>query len=266
MPTYNRAGTITYAIESILTQTFTDWELLIIDNESTDDTALIVKKYCEKDERIKYFNVPKSTLGGISEYLNFGIEKAAGKYIARLDDDDEWCNNEKLAKQTHFFDTYSDYVLTGSGAIMIDGNRKEIFRFFKRETDSEIRNNALMANPFWHNTVMFRKSAVDSVGGYGNFRFVEDWDLWLRMGKIGKFYNFKEHFSLYMNAGQNISVSNQKLAGKTILRLLKNYKDEYPNFYKAYCLNLMQLLFAYLPLFIRKRVQNFLFFIKRNYF
>jgi glycosyltransferase involved in cell wall biosynthesis len=266
MPTYNRAGTIAMAIESVLRQTFSEWELIIVDNGSTDNTEEIARKYCKQDERIKYFNVPKSTLGGITEYLNFGIKMATGKYIARLDDDDEWCNPEKLMKQVAFLNTNSDYVLIGSGAIMIDGNRKEMFRFFKRETDSEIRKNALMANPFWHNTVMFRKDAADSIGGYNNLRFVEDWDLWLRLGKLGKFYNFKEHFSLYMNAGQNISVSNQKLAARTILQLIGKYKNDYPNYTGAKVLNILQLIFAYFPSFIKKRIQNFLFFIKRNFF
>ena len=111
-----------------------------------------------------------------------------------------------------------------------------------------------------------QEEIAKKLGGYRYFRFVEDWDLWLRMGKKGKLYNFPEYFSLYLNAGQNLSISNQKLAGKTILGLLTIYKDKYPNFYKAYSLNSLQLLFAYLPLFIKNRVQNFLFFIKRNYF
>jgi len=266
MPTYNRALTIGMAIESILNQTYSDWELLVVDNGSTDNTAEIVAGFVGKDSRVKYYNVEKSKNPGIADYLNFGIEKALGQYIARLDDDDEWYDPDKLKKQVAFLENNSEYVLVGGGAIMIDGNRKELYRFFKREKDNKIRNNALYANPFCHNTVLFRKELARKLGGYRYFRFVEDWDLWLRMGKEGKLYNFQEYFSLYLNAGQNLSISNQKLAGKTILGLLKKYKGEYPNFYKAYCLNSLQLLFAYFPLYIKSRVQNFLFFIKRNYF
>jgi glycosyltransferase involved in cell wall biosynthesis len=266
MPTYNRASTIAMAIESILKQNYTDWELLVIDNGSTDNTREIVKSFEKKDSRVKYYNVEKSPNPGIADYLNFGIEKAQGQYIARLDDDDEWFDPDKLIKQVYFLDTHPEYLLTGGGAIMIDGNRKEMYRFLKRETDGKIRNNALYANPFCHNTVVFRKNIAIQLGGYNRLRFVEDWDLWLRIGKIGKLYNFQEYFSLYLNAGQNISISNQKLAGKTILGLLKKYKNEYPNFCKAYCLNFMQLVFAYIPSFIKRRVQNFLFFVKRNYF
>jgi len=265
MPTFNRANTLGMAIESVFRQSFKEWELIIVDNESTDNTYEVVKKYAENDKRIKYYYVKKSNNKGISDYLNYGISNAKGKYIARLDDDDEWYDIDKLKKQVDFFETHNEYVLVGGGAVMVNGDRKEIYKFYKRNKDSEIRNNALLANPFWHNTVMFRKKEVIEIGGYKNYRFVEDWDLWLRLGKIGKLYNFKEYFSLYMNAGQNISTSNQKLAAKTILKLIKKYKSQYPNYNKAYIINFMQYMFSFLPAFIKKRVQNFLFFIKRNY-
>ena len=265
MPTYNRAGTLGLAIESVLKQTFQNWELVIVDNESSDSTADVIKKYSEKDKRIKYYFVKKSNNKGISEYLNYGISIAKGTYIARLDDDDEWYDPNKLTKQVYFLEQNRDHVLVGGGAVMVDGERKEIYKFYKRNKDEEIRKHALLANPFWHNTVMFRKKVALDLGGYRSFRFVEDWDLWLRFGEIGKLYNFKEYFSLYMNAGQNLSVGNQKLAAKTILMLIKSYRTKYPNYRKAYIINFMQFLFSFLPLFIKKRVQNFLFFVKRNY-
>jgi glycosyltransferase involved in cell wall biosynthesis len=266
MPTYNRANMIGMAIDSVLKQTYKNWELLIIDNESTDNTKDIVEKFLASDKRIKYHNVKKNLIIGIASYLNYGIDISTGKYIARLDDDDEWCDPNKLEKQINFLEENKDYVIVGGGAIMVDGNRKEMFKFFKRETDSEIRNNALYANPFWHNTVLFRKDAAIKVGSYKQTRFVEDWDLWLKLGKVGKLYNFKEYFALYMNAGQNRSTENQKLTAKIILQYIKSYRDEYPNYKKALILNYMQLLFSYMPSFIKRRIQNFLFYIKRNYF
>lgn len=266
MPTFNRSATIGLAIESVLKQTYTNWELIIIDNESSDNTSIVVKKYAENDSRIKYHFVSKSKIPGITEYLNYGIQLSLGKYIARLDDDDEWCDSKKLEKQVKFLEQDFNFVLVGGGAIMVDGNRIPIYKFFKREYDYEIRNHALYANPFWHNTVMFRKDKAIEIDCYKNYKFVEDWDLWLRLGRLGKFYNFQEHFSLYMNAGQNISTSNQTLAAKTILKLITEYKSEYPNFYKAYLLNYFQFLFSLLPSTLKNKTQNFLFYIKRNYF
>lgn len=266
MPTYNRQESLKLAIDSVRSQNYQDWELLVIDNESTDNTKEVVEQFTNADNRIKYFSVRKSVKPGISNYLNYGMKEANGKYIARLDDDDEWYDPFKLDKQVRFLEQNKDYVIVGGGAIMVDQNRKEIYRFLKREKDSDIRNNALYANPFWHNTVMFVNQIAMEVGGYNDLRFVEDWDLWLRLGLIGKFYNLQEHLSLYTNAGQNLSVSNQKLAAKTILRLIDSYKTSYPNARKAKILNGFQLMYAYTPSNFRKKTQNFLFYIKRNYF
>lgn len=266
MPTYNRAKWIGRAIESIKNQNYDNWELIIIDNESTDNTENVVNLYVINDARIKYYNVQKSTTPGISEYLNYGLSIARGDFIARLDDDDEWYDPDKLFKQVDFLLNNRDYLLVGGGSLMVDENRKEIYKWHKRETDSRIRTCALFANPFSHNTVLFRKNEVKNLGGYKSIPFVEDWDLWLRLGNVGKFYNFPQYFSLYMNAGQNLMVKNQKLAAKTILKLIKDYKNQYPNYRKALVLNYFQYLFSFLPVFIKKRIQNFLFFIKRNYF
>lgn len=265
MPTFNRANTLGSAIKSVLKQNYSNWELLVIDNGSTDNTKEVVEQFAENDERIKYSNVQKSNNPGISDYLNYGIKLAKGKYIARLDDDDEWYIPDKLVKQVNFMEDNGNYVLVGGGAVMVDGNRKEMYKFYKRNTDEEIRRHALYANPFWHNTVMFRKKEALKIGGYKCYRFAEDWDFWLRLGELGKLYNFKEYFSLYMNAGQNRSLSNQKLTAITILKLIKKYRYKYPNYKKAYIINFMQYLFSFLPSFIKKRIQNFLFFIKRNY-
>ena len=267
MPTFNRANLIGLAIESVLKQTFNNWELLIIDNESTDNTKDVVEQFVIKDARVKYIYIKKSPNPGLSDYFNYGIGIAKGKYIARLDDDDEWCDVDKLIKQVKFLDENDNYILVGGGAIMVDTSKKVNYKFFKRETDNEIRKSALYACPFWHSTVLFRKDAVQRVGGYDNkIRFGEDWELWLRLGKIGKFYNFKEYFSLYLNSGTNFSINHQKFVGKTILGIIKKYKKDYPNYKKALVLNMMQYVYSFSPLFIKRRTQNFLFFVKRNYF
>jgi glycosyltransferase involved in cell wall biosynthesis len=266
MPTYNRPDTIGAAIESILRQRYKNWELLIIDNGTGDAIKNVVENYMEKDGRVKYSKVAKSHNAGISDYLNYGISMAKGEYIARLDDDDEWCNDNKLIKQVEFLDNNKEYNIVGGGIIVVDGNKKEMYRIFKRETDTEIRKKALYACPFIHITVMFRKKIVKQYGAYQNLKFGEDWELWLRLGKTGKFYNFKEYFSIYTNAGQNFSANNQKLVGKTILSLIKKYRNDYPNYKKAFVLNLFQYLYSFSPSFIKNKSQNFLFYIKRNYF
>ena len=151
--------------------------------------------------------------------------------------------------------------------IVVDENKKELYRFFKRETDERKLEKMLYTQiHLFTVTFYFVKDAIDKVGGYRNIRFGEDWELWLRLGKLGKFYNFKEYFLLYLNSGQNFSINNQRSVGKTILGLIKDYKKDYPNYKKAWILNFLQYLYSFSPSFIKKKTQNHLFFIKRNYF
>jgi len=266
LPTYNRLKSLTRAIDSIKIQTYDNWELLIVDDISDDGTQEAMEELQKCDSRINYYRIKVDDTPGISKYLNYGISKAKGKYIARLDDDDYWCKNEKLKMQVEFLEKNPDYVLIGGGMIIIDEEDNEKFRYLKNENDSEIREKALFANPFTHAAVMFRKDVVESIGGYKNWLHAEDWDLWLRLGKVGKFHNFKEYFGKYLVAGQNLSFKYQRRQAKIILKIIKTHRKDYPHFWKGYLLNYMQLIYTYFPFFIRKRLQMFLYYFKRKHF
>ena len=123
LPTYNRSRFLDRAIGSVIDQTFKDWELIIIYDASTDDTSEVLKKWQEKDDRIKVLRNEKNNYStiGISKNLNDGIRVARGKYIARLDDDDYWCHKDKLKMQVDFLENNSDYVIVGGGMIVVDG-------------------------------------------------------------------------------------------------------------------------------------------------
>jgi glycosyltransferase involved in cell wall biosynthesis len=266
LPTCNRLDFLMRSIDSIKAQTYENWELLIVDDISDDGTKEAMEELQKKDSRINYHRIKVDSTPGISKYLNYGISKSKGKYIARLDDDDFWCMNDKLKMQVEFLENNLDYVLVGGGMIIIDENGNEKFRYLKNEKDEEIREKALMANPFTHAAVMFRKDVVESIGGYKNWLHAEDWDLWLRLGKVGKFHNFKEYFGKYLVAGQNLSFKYQRRQAKIILKIIKTHKKDYPHFLKGYSLNYIQYLYTYLPLFIRKEFQMFLYYLKRKYF
>src|ERR1035437_10001895 len=139
MPTYNREAWIGKAIQSIINQNYQNWELIIVDNESSDNTSEVVDCFFHKDERIKYYNVRKSILPGISEYLNYGINIACGEFIARLDDDDEWFDPDKLVKQVDFLNKNKNYLIGSGSANIVKENRKKIYKWLKRETESMIR-------------------------------------------------------------------------------------------------------------------------------
>jgi glycosyltransferase EpsE len=266
IPTYNRVEMLEKSIESVFAQSYDDWELIIIDDASTDETETRMRCLAERECRVNYMRIPRIEGKGISEYLNIGLRNARGEYIARIDDDDYWCHQDKLQMQVEFLDKKPDYLVVGGGVILVDKNGSELFRYLKKETDKEIRNFALFSNPFTHATVMFRKDAALRLGGYKQIKHVEDMELWLRMGKTGKLYNFKEYFITYMTAGQNKSFKQQRENSKTVVEVVKMYRKDYPHFYKAFILNYTQYLYSFLPVSIKKHLQSFMYYFKRKNF
>jgi len=191
MPTYNRAHLVGRAIESVISQTFQDWELIVIDDASTDGTLEMLHGWRNKDPRIVVIHNAVNQYPDISKTLNQGLAVARGKYIARVDDDDYWIAPEKLEKQIAFLETHTDHVLVGTGVIVVDDAGNERYRYLKREDDAAIRRGALAANPFTHSTVMYRRDAALSVHGYEKY-YAEDWMLWLKLGNRGKLHNLPE--------------------------------------------------------------------------
>ncbi len=254
------------SIESVFSQSYKDWELIIIDDASTDETQERMTQLALKESSVRYMRIPKIEGKGISEYLNIGLRNSRGEYIARIDDDDYWCHKDKLKMQVEFLDENPEYVVVGGGVILVDEKGDELFKYLKKETDEEIRRFALFSNPFTHATVMFRKETAMKLGGYRSMKHVEDMELWLRMGKAGKLYNFKEYFITYMTAGQNKSFLQQRENSRTVVDVVKMHGKNYPNFRKAYILNYVQYSYSFLPVFIKKHLQSFMYYFKRKNF
>jgi glycosyltransferase involved in cell wall biosynthesis len=266
LPTNNRIELLKKSVSSVYQQTFENWELLIIYDKSNDGTEEYLLDLQNADDRIVLVRTEKSVNPGISAYLNKGIIKSKGKYIARLDDDDIWCHDQKIKIQVDFFEKKPDYVLTGGGEIMTDNNNKVLYKFLKTENDAEIRKNALLSCPFEHTTVMFRKDAAECAGYYKPFKVCEDWEFFLNLGITGKFYNFPEYFVRYLQGNQNISVSNalQKEIAVTEIQIIRMYKDYYPNYSAGITLHSLQYLYSFFPPIVKKPLRHFLRFIKRS--
>ena len=238
--TYNRAGFISEAIESALGQSFFDWELIVIDDASEDDTRAIVEEYIVRDSRIKYFRNDGHLR--ISKSRNKALGSARGEYVAVLDSDDVWSDRDKLKKQYGFLEGNKDYVLIGGGVIVIDEYGKETRRYFNRESDENIRGKILFQNQFAHSSVMFRREAALKVGGYDeNLNIGEDYDLWLKLGTLGKMANIKEHLLKYRVHGGNVTLKRVE-ALKNNIAIIRKYKDRYPNYYLAYARRALRLL------------------------
>jgi len=264
MTSYNRSKLINRAILSVINQSYQNWELIIVDDASTDNTPTILKEWTNKEKGIKVV-INKKNLWrqyGLSPNLNKGIDLSKGKYIARLDDDDYWIDKDKIKKQVEFLENNPDYVVCGGGAIVEDESEKEVFRYLKNEKDEEIRKRILFANPFTNTTTVFLKTVFEKVGGYGDCRYAEDWDLWLKLGALGRFYNFQEYFTRYLIAGY--SFIYQKSLSKMILKIITKYKKNYPSFRVAYFFNLLQYLYSLLPLFLKRSFHPILARLKRS--
>jgi len=262
LPIYGESIYLSEAIESVINQSFQDWELIIIsDPPIGQKTREIVGEYLKKDPRIKYFE-NKIKLG-FPKSLNRGLEKAQGEYIARIDDDDIWNNRKKIEKQLEFLERNKEYLLVGSGAIMIDERGKEIGRFLEPEKDSEIRNFILYRNPFLHSSTLFCKDVVEKLGGYDEtVPGACDYDLWLRLGKIGKFYNFPEfliRFRMPPSYRNPEKVRFQRIQ-RTLekIRIIKRYKKDYSSFYKAFFKDYLKLIYL-ITLARFSKLDNFLY-------
>ena len=242
LPTYNGAKRIARAIQSVQKQSLRDWELLVVIDGSTDGTFSVVSDIAKNDERIRIVNNKENQ--GIQKTLNNGIKKSTGVYIARIDDDDEWCDNEKLQKQFNFLESNPEYGLVGSGIVLVNKNGDEIDQYLFVENDNDIRKTFLSQNHFAHPSVMFRKSIFEKTGLYSEkeeHKHVEDHEFWLRIGKYGKLKNLSEYLINYQIREGSISGRNKELQLRRRLMLCIQYRKDYPNFIK----NFLKILFVY---------------------
>jgi glycosyltransferase involved in cell wall biosynthesis len=258
MATYRRPEVLQGSIQSIREQTFTDWELIVVSDGDDDlKTNIAMKEWVARDERIKYF--PMKHAGRIAIVSNFAAKRASGEYIAILDDDDLWADAEKLAKQVEFLDTHPDYVGCGSGFIMIDGAGREFGRALKPEHHEDIRANALIANGMANSATLFRKSAAEQVGWYDEtMPQFADWDFWLKMGLIGKLYNFPAYFLSYRMWEQGMSFAKQKVNARCAVRIVKHYANKYPHSFRSLIFAYGYLFYTFVPEWARKLLNPFL--------
>lgn len=244
--TWNRAQLIGRAIESVIEQTFRDWEIIVVDDGSTDATESVVKEWARKETRIRYFR--REHIGRIAVVSNFGLKQARGEYIAILDDDDSWASEEKLKKQVEFLDKNPEYVGCGGGFIVINKDGREGGRFFKPERDEDIKKRALIANPMVNSTSLFRRKTAEKIGFYDEtLPEFADWDFWLKIGLGGKLYNFQEYFVYYLMWGRGSSFAKQKGTAYSAFKIVRRYGGKYSGFGTASIMAYLYYAYAKFP-------------------
>jgi len=265
MLTFNRPQFISRAIESICRQTFPDWELLVVHDGPHEKVGEIVREWEHRDGRVRYLR--RQQAGNIAQANNYGLARSQGEYIAILDDDDYWPLSEKLAVQVRFLDEHPDHAACGGGAICIDLNGNEMLRYMKPSADEQIKRHALLANPMVHSSTVYRRQAADQCGYYDeSLPGFQDWDLFLKIGRIGKLYNFLEYFLCYQIWEGSGTFAYSTRNTRSALRIVRRHRPYYQGYPVALAMAGFYHCYAHLPASIRSLTYSSLSRLKKSIF
>lgn len=202
LPVYNGSLYLRRSIDSILNQDFTDFQLIIINDGSCDDSAKIIQQY--SDPRIHYFHQDNK---GLANTLNRGINLARGKYIARQDQDDVSASN-RLTLQVNFLKNNPEYAMVGSAAEIWAGGMKTPRALRHPTTDAELRFGLIFRNYFVHSSVLIRRDVLLELGGYCTDPMrqpPEDYELWSRISREYKVANLIQPLVSYHEVSGSMS-------------------------------------------------------------
>ena len=223
MSVYNGAKFLAEAIDSILAQTFTDFEFIIINDASSDDSLQVINSY--KDARIVLLQNTKNI--GLTKSLNIGIAKAKGKYIARMDADDI-SMPKRLEKQFDFMEEHLEFAFCGTRAKTINDVGDQV-NFFKEPLDSnKILGTLLLKNCFFHSSITIRRDALLTVSGYDEeFIYAQDYRLYLQLFESQLYgTNINESLLVFKVSSSGVSQTNTEsqdnFACKAIQKTLKS--------------------------------------------
>lgn len=246
MPAYNAKRYIAEAIESILNQTFKDFEFIIIDDCSIDNTWEIIQEYAKKDKRIIPL-INKDNLK-LSKTLNEGIAIARGKYIARMDADDISVE-DRLQRQFDYMEKNSDVGIVGGSMEIRDLNNKIIGKRRYNLADDQIRKKIYRYSPFCHPLIMIRKSVLSQIGDYDEkWNPAEDYELYFRIGKCSKFANLDDVLLKYRIVPKSMTTASKNKMGLKTIEIRKKYSNEAP--YKMSLFDRVYTFLQYLAVYI----------------
>ena len=201
---YNNAAYLTAALDSILAQCFADFELVIVDDGSTDASPAIIDRYAARDPRIR---VIRQANQGLIASLNHIIDVARGEYIARMDGDDI-ALPERFARQLAFLDAHSDHGVVGTQirGITESGAPRPGHKVEYPTSSDAVAETLASRSPLCHPSVMMRREVLRSVGRYrAAYRHCEDYDLWLRLVDRTRMANLPDPLLLYRASATQVS-------------------------------------------------------------
>lgn len=234
LPIYNGGKFLNEALQSLANQTFTDFDVIAVDDHSTDDSAAIVSAWAEKDQRFRL--ITNTSTNGLPNALNFGLQYTTGEYIARMDQDDI-CRPERFAEEIAFLDRHTDIGLVGSAYQPFGVNGKPAAVHHPRRS-LDIAWKFLTNTRFAHPTTMFRKQLIDTVGAYP-VQEAEDFGFFSTIVHAVKTANLSTTLLDYREHGGNMSTVRRDIIQQAVREtFLRNYifyigtADGAPEFYR----------------------------------
>jgi glycosyltransferase involved in cell wall biosynthesis len=204
MPVYNAERYVAEAVESILRQTFRDFELIIINDGSTDQSLQILRQFAAADQRIQLTSRPNT---GCVVALNEGLALARGEFVARMDADDISAP-DRLEKQIAFLRSCPEFVLVGSRVWLVDSEGEELRGFVDALTHEEIDGRLMKgdASVLVHPACMIRRETMIRIGGYNeSLDIAEDLDMYLKLAEVGRLANLSEVLLDYRQHPNSVS-------------------------------------------------------------
>jgi glycosyltransferase involved in cell wall biosynthesis len=214
MPVYNASKYLREAIESILGQTYQDFEFLIVNDGSTDSSEKIIAEYAKEDNRIRCITQPN---GGVASALNAGLEQAIGDYVVRMDADDV-SYPRRLETLVRYMEGNPQVDICGSGIL-----QNGVKRLQMPLKDADIKAQMLLRNPMIHPTVIFRKTYLDTYRVCYHLVKAEDYDLWVRCASTAIFANLPDSLLMYRMHDANVSINHFDIFETEELRIQQMY-------------------------------------------
>ncbi len=211
MPVYNAKQYVKQAIESILRQTYEKFEFIIVDDASSDSTSKILKGFRKKDKRITLLRNRQNL--GVSRSLNKAVTKASGKYTIRMDADD-WSYPDRFELQIELMEKNPDVVVSGSYIEVCNSSLKTKYVRKYHHNDTDIRKHIFRYSPFAHPATIWKTSVLKKEPYNETITTCQDYELYFRVGKLGKFMNLDKNLLKLRLHDQSVSVVKNDLQWK----------------------------------------------------
>ncbi len=257
IPAHNSARWISATLDSVLRQTYTNWELIVIDDASTDDTGAIVTRStaqaASSGKNIDIRLIRNETNLGISKSRNLGLHEARGTLIAMLDSDDIWLDEHKLARQVAAFasaastSTSRPLGIVGTWMTTIDEHSAPMQNLQFAQDDASIRQAILYKNQIMQSSVLFLKKAAQEIGGYDeSLNTMEDHDLWLKIGKQYSFMTLPTYALGYRVHVGGITRRKRRRVALDELAVIMRHRAVYPGFVTGMVKGVARLLLSFI--------------------